>query len=112
MFKIITNRKLSWFTDTITKLHGIIERDDRTIKKQYEVISHLITSTEQQEQIIRKQAEEIYGLKNPPYVLTVAIDTEYLINNVKIMLQETMETISTIDKTPLRDEKGRFKKKE
>lgn len=111
MIKIISNSKLSWFFDTITKLHGIIEQNNRTIKRQAETINHLIASAEQQEQIIRQQADEVYHLKTPPYMLAVEVDTEELISGIKRAIQKSVETVSDIDKTPLRDDQGRFLKR-
>lgn len=111
MFKIISNSKLSWFFDTITKLHGIIEQNNRLIKRQAETINHLIASAEQQEQIIRQQADEVHRLKTPPYMLTVEVDREELINGIKRAIQESVETVSDTDKTPNRDSKGMFAKK-
>lgn len=58
MIKIISNSKLSWFTDTITKLHGIIEQCNRIIKRQHETINHLTASIESQEQVIRDLSNE------------------------------------------------------
>ena len=120
MFKIITNRKLSWFTDTISKLHGIIEQCNRTIKRQHETINHLTASIESQELIIRYLTNENNLRKRYPFALTIEADTEQVIEDIQSLIKDIQGLITATepeaskeqDITSLRDEKGRFKKKE
>lgn len=112
MLKLISNHRLSWFSDTITKLHGIIEQNNRLIKRQAETINHLTASIESQEQVIRELLDENHLRKRYPFVLTMQADTEQIIKDIKDLIIATEpEASKEQNNTSLRDEKGRFKKR-
>lgn len=113
MFKIISKRKLSWHTDTITKLHGIIEQLSNTANKQAETIKAYQLTINQQEQIIKRHVEENRRLKQPKIIGTIKVDANQAINEIKELIHKfkTEELIASAN-IRARDEKGRFKKKE